>query len=464
MAVIDRAYEAQISVLGSMLIDGQCIPLVLSRLSPEDFTDGTCKATFQAIRKLALEGRPADPVTVVDAMQGGERYIAWVREAMEVTTTAANVAEYIPMVRKAAVRRRVLELSEKLGEADDDGLETLVRQMASSLAAAERMPRMTGQELARDFLARMGSKEKPRYLPWGIPTADRNTYAELGDVILLGGYASSGKTLLSLLMAMAQAKAGYRVGYYSLETKPEKLADRMLASLSKVSLGRIKTRSFSEGDWARFSEAANCVATVCPFDMMRAAGSSVDDITADAMGHGYQIVYVDYVQLLQAPGVRDSDGYARVTAVSQALKTFAQNTNTAVVALAQLTRPKAEDSQSEKKRDKPNMPTMYAFKESGQLEQDADVAFLVFPSEMGDNDSARFFRIAKNKEGRRPEPVKLAFRGDIQTMVELEPEPDRSVAREMSERGNAAKQANRAAAREAQFREARGRDGDDPFE
>ena len=120
MAVLDRAYQAQVSVIGSMLIDERCIPLVLSKLTPDDFTDGTCKETFRAVRKLAMAGKSADPVTVVDAMQGGDRYIAWCREAMEITPTAANVEAYIPMVRRAAVRRRVLELSEKLAEADDD--------------------------------------------------------------------------------------------------------------------------------------------------------------------------------------------------------------------------------------------------------------------------------------------------------------------------------------------------------
>lgn len=425
MPILDWACQAQLSVIGSMLIDERCVPLVISKLAPDDFIDGTCKATFQVIRRLVLEGRPADPVTVVDAMQGGDRYVEWCREAMEVTPTAANVKEYIPIVRKAAVRRRVLELSEKLCEADDDELDALVRQMASALSVTERMPRMTAEERAADFYRRMKSQEKPKYLPWGLPVADRNAYAELGDMILLGGYASSGKTLLSITMAQAQAKAGYRVGYYSLETSSQKMADRQMSALSQVPLDKIKTRRFSESDWGRLAQAGNCAATVCPFDTIQAAGSSVDDITADAMGHGYQIIYVDYVQLLRAPGVRDTDGYARVTAVSLALKTFAQRTGTAVVALAQLTRPSATDKPKQKdKQSKPSMPTMYSFKESGQLEQDADVAFLVFPDDMSNNDSARLFRIAKNKEGRRPEPVKLAFRGDIQTMVELEPEPD----------------------------------------
>jgi len=458
MANLDRAMFAQLSVIGSMLIDERCVPLVLSKLAPDDFTDGACRSTFTAIRKLSLEGRPVDPMTVVDAMQGGDRYVGWAREAMELTPTAANVEEYIPIVRKAARRRRVLELADKLPESDDDGLEALVRKMSSVLSATDRMPRMSGPEMAKDGLGRFGSKDKPRYLPWGIPTADKSTYAELGDMVLLGGYASSGKTLLSILMAQTQAKAGYKVGYYSLETSPQKMADRMFASLARVPLGKIKSREFGEGEWGRLAEAANVMATVCPFDVIRAAGSTVDDIAADAVGHGYQVIFVDYVQLVQAPGVKSSDRYAQVTAASQGLKTFAQSTNTAVVALAQLSRP-------EKTRDrsgKPIPPSMHSFRESGQLEQDADVAFLVYPSDPDDNYSNRVFKVGKNKEGPRPR-VELVFHGDTQTMVELEPGPDRTVAAELAAKGRSIKQRNRSNG-QMEFREMHGGDDDNPFE
>lgn len=450
--------EAQLSVIGSMLIDDRCVPLALSRLTPDDFADGTCRATFTAIRKLSAEGRPVDPVTVLDAMQGGGKYAEWIRDALERTPTAANVEEYIAITRRAAALYHLRELADKvLACVELDDAAALVRRMSASLSATDRMPRMTGPELAADFCRRMQAEDRPKYLPWGIPTADRAVYAELGDMVLLGGYASSGKTLLSILMAMAQAKAGYRVGYYSLETKPEKMADRIFAALAGVPLGRIKTRDFGAEDWGRIAEAANTLATVCPFDIIRAAGSTADDISADAVARGYQVIYVDYVQLVRVPGVRASDRYAQVTAASQGLKTFAQSTNTAVVALAQLSRP-------EKSRDragKPIPPSMHSFRESGQLEQDADVAFLVYPSDPDDNRSNRVFKVGKNKEGPRPR-VELAFHGDTQTMAELEPGPDHSVAREMAERGRAAKQANRTGGQMA-FRELRGGEEDNPF-
>lgn len=458
-AALTGGREAQLSVIGSMLIDDRCVPLVLSKLTPDDFVDGTCRATFAAIRKLKLEGRPTDPVTVVDAMKGGDKYSGWVWEVMLLTPTAANVEAYIEIVQRSAVLYRLREAADKLGQCVElEDAAVLVRKMSATLSATSRMPRMTGQQRASDFFERMKSKDKPKYLPWGIPTADRAVFASMGDMILLGGYASSGKTLLSISMAMAQAKAGYKIGYYSFETSPEKMTDRQIAALTNVPLKKIKTREINEREWNQLSEAVNCVAVMCPFDVIQAAGSTVDDIAADAVGHGYQIIYVDYVQLVQAPGVRASDRYAVVTAVSQGLKTFAQSTNTAVVALAQLSRP-------EKFRDragKPIPPSMHSFRESGQLEQDADVAFLVYPSNPDDNTSNRVFKIGKNKEGPRPR-VELAFNGEMQTMVEMERQPDRSVATEMSNIGRAVKQKNRANAQQVEFRELKGGEDDIPF-
>lgn len=441
--MLDRATYAQNCVIGSLLIDDRCAPLVLSKLTPEDFIDPTCRNFFVAIRELVLEGRPVDPVPVMGRLKSGDDYVQWAHEVMEMTPTAANVEAYIPEVLRAARRRRILGLSEKLAQADDDEMEALVRKMSSALSATERMPMMTGAERSSDFYQRMRSLRKPKYLPWGIPTADRSVYAELGDMILLGGFASSGKTLLSILMAMTQARAGYKVGYYSLETRPEKITDRQIAALAKVPLSKIKTRGFTEDEWARFAWAASYAASECPFDVIRAAGSSVDDIAAHAIGHGYQVIYVDYVQLVQAPGVHQSDRYTVVTAVSQGLKMFAQSHNVAVVALAQLSRPPKDGG-------KPVPPSMHSFRESGQLEQDADAAFLIYPLDPNDNSSNRVFKIGKNKEGPRP-TVELKFYGDTQTMVELGSSPDHSVAAEL------------AANAQMQFQDLPDGDDDDPF-
>ena len=455
-AVQDNSLDAQQSVIGSMLLDDRCVPLVLSRMRAEDFVDGTCRATFRAVQKLALSGRPVDPVTVVDEMSGKEGYVQWVQSVMELTPTAANVETYIDITRRGAQLYQLRSLADQvLATFDLDSAAALVRKMSGLLSASSRMPRMTGAELATDFLERMKGPKKPEYIPWGIPSADRMAYAELGDLILLGGYASAGKTLLSILMALGQAKR-YRVGYYTLETKPEKMADRIFAHLSGVPMDKIKTRDFGEGDWARIAQAASDYATRCPFDIIRAAGSNVDDIAADAVARGYQIVYVDYLQLIEAPGIRPGDRYATVTAVSRGLKLFAQSTGTAVVALAQLSRP---DKVGRDKRPVP--PSMASFRESGQIEQDADLAFLLWSSEQENNQARRVLKLAKNKEGRKFR-VELDFDGATQTMTEVIP-GTLPVAAKCADVGRAAKRKNRAMRDQQTFDELP-IDTDNPFE
>ncbi len=455
-AVQDNSLDAQQSVIGSMLLDDRCVPLVLSRMRAEDFVDGTCRATFRAVQKLALSGRPVDPVTVVDEMSGKEGYVQWVQSVMELTPTAANVETYIDITRRGAQLYQLRSLADQvLATFDLDSAAALVRKMSGLLSASSRMPRMTGAELATDFLERMKGPKKPEYIPWGIPSADRMAYAELGDLILLGGYASAGKTLLSILMALGQAKR-YRVGYYTLETKPEKMADRIFAHLAGVPMDKIKTRDFGEGDWARIAQAASDYATRCPFDIIRAAGSNVDDIAADAVARGYQIVYVDYLQLIEAPGIRPGDRYATVTAVSRGLKLFAQSTGTAVVALAQLSRP---DKVGRDKRPVP--PSMASFRESGQIEQDADLAFLLWSSEQENNQARRVLKLAKNKEGRKFR-VELDFDGATQTMTEVIP-GTLPVAAKCADVGRAAKRKNRAMRDQQTFDELP-IDTDNPFE
>ena len=440
--LVNDNVNAEWSVIGSMLIDSRCVPIVLRDMQPADFTDGTCRATFQAIKKLQMQGRPVDPISVVDAMSGGSTYREWMAQVMELTPTAANVESYMEIARRGSAFFRLREKADKLLYSTSlDEAKKLVQDMASLISATSRMPRMTAADLAKNFLDRMKSEKKPEYLPWGFPTADKHAFAELGDFILLGGYSSAGKTLISVIMALAQAKR-YRVGYYSLETKPEKMADRIFAHLAGVPLDRIKTRNFQTQDWNRFAESTALFVSECPFDIIHASGSTVEDIFTDAVANGYQCIFIDYLQLIKVPEIRPGDRYATVTEVSQRIKTAGQRFGIAVTGLCQLSRPETTKKKGGGELMVP--PNMHSFRESGQLEQDADLAFLLWAEDANDNQSRRRFKLAKNKEGRKFS-VLLEFMGGTQTMVEVEEKPP-SVASQYAAVGRAVKQQNRAEA------------------
>ena len=460
--LVNDNINAEWSVIGSMLIDSRCVPIVLRDMQATDFVDGTCRATFQAIKKLQLQGRPVDPISVVDAMSGGNTYREWMARVMEVTPTAANVETYIDIARRGAAFFRLREKADKLlYSANLDEAKKLVQDMASLISATSRMPRMTAADLAVNFFERMRSNEKPEYLPWGFPTADQYAYAELGDFILLGGYSSAGKTLISIIMALAQAKR-FKVGYYSLETRPEKMADRIFAHLAGIPLNRIKTRNFVSADWDKFAESTAMFVSACPFDIIHASGSTVEDIFTDAVANGYQSIFVDYLQLIKVPEIRSGDRYATVTEISQRIKTAGQRFGIAVTGLCQLSRPETVKTKGGKEQLVP--PNMHSFRESGQLEQDADLAFLLWAEDANDNQSRRRFKLAKNKEGRKFS-VLLEFMGDTQTMVEVEAESS-SVAGHYAAIGRAVKQQNRADAMRklAETKDVDAQLTDNPFE
>ena len=434
---------AEEAIIGSMLVDDTCIPAVMAGITESDFTDGTCKATFRTIRSLFLAGRPADPVTVLDAMQAGQEYRKWMADVMVETPTAANVSHYMEIARRGAALRRLRTLADKILLCGDmDEAMEIVRKMSAETSSTTRMPRMTGEALARDFVARMGDQQAPEYLPWGFPTLDETLHSELGDFNILGGYPSAGKTLISIQMALAMAKK-YRVGYYSLETKPEKMADRLFSHLSGIPMGKIKQRDLCDNDWPKLAEAVSNFTQRSPFDIIRAAGSSVDDVAADAVANQYQVIFIDYMQLLKAPGIKSGDRYSLVTAISSELHLFAQRNNVAIVALSQLSRP-------EKTKEGKVPPDLHSLRESGQIEQDADSVIIIYASDPNDNKSNRIVKIAKNKDGPRG-TIEVAFNGATQTMAEyVNPS---AAASHYSAIGRAVRQRNRQEARQVTFTE-----------
>lgn len=440
--LVTRDVSAEWSVVGSMLLDERCIPAVLQQMRAEDFSDGNCKLTYLAIQKLALEGKSIDLVTVLNSVSGGADYVRWAKEVLELTPTAANVGAYIDIVQDAAALRRYRNAGAQLYACTNlDDAQAQAREVVSLLSATNRITSMSASELGKTFVARLKGNTRPR-LPWGFPTANRVARAHLGDFVLLGGYPSAGKTLVSIQMALAQAKQ-YRVAYYTLETGFDDMSDRIYSHLSGVPMDRIQDANLGEKEWASLAEAVSRFASESPFDIIEAAGYTVEKIMSDAIGRNAQVIYIDYLQQIKVPGIRLENRYAIVTEISQSLKSFARTHGIAVVALAQLTRPETIGKKSEGKLVPPNMSS---FRESGQLEQDADVAFLIWSTDPNDNQAPRRMKLGKNKRGRKFS-IELEFMGGTQTMVEVAPPP---VSAQYAAEGRAIKQRNRAEAQRRQ--------------
>jgi len=431
--VADVSYDAQVGVLGSILLEPGLVGQVMTRVRPEDFTSGVYRTIYQAITGLFLEGKTPDPVLVRERLSGIGAIGETLYQIMTLTPTASNVWEYTSELKKQAALASLREIGRQLEAvlALEEAQE-LVDQANAVFSARPGVERVSAQQLVEDFMDRHGEGRHPDYLTWSLPKLNDRMYTEAGDMVLLGGYASAGKTALALRFAWHMAKSR-RVGFYSLETGPSKLGDRSVAAIAGIDMGAIKRSTLTDGDWEKLADYAEGMAE-CTLDLIPAGGMTVQDIQADALAHRYEVVYLDYVQIIKAP--KGGNRTEIVTNISIELHQLAQTHGVTVVALSQLSRAKSTGDGGEA------APTMSSLRESGQLEQDADAVLLLYREEPDRPESRRVLFVAKNKEGAIGK-LYLDFDGRTQTFRESD--TTNEVASAMSAAGRKARRSTREA-------------------
>ena len=431
--------DAERAVLGSMLIDERIVRDVLSCVEAKDFLNETNRLIFQACRKLFRDGEPVDPITV--RAQIGPDFSNYLVQLMEITPTSANWKAYADAMRQQAALQRVRDLADRLNEAVRlDDCREAVAELGSLMADGRKVDTWNAREMLDDFYAAQDPEaEAPKYITTGIEVIDQGTYTELGDVIVIGGEPSSGKTAFALMMAYHMARE-YRVGFFSLETAKKKVRDRMVAHMAQVDFNAIKRRALSEKDWAAVA-AKGADFAKRDLTVLQASGMTATEIQAVSQAYGFQIIFIDYVQLIVPESDRKAIRSEQMAEVSRALHTFAQKSGTLVVELAQIAR--MDRSSGWREAD------MHDLKESGQFEQDADVIYMLFrpnpKNEDGlDEERHRILKVAKNKEYRRGK-WPLYFDGAKQTfstIVENDEERSKKVLRDLQAAGKAARNKN----------------------
>lgn len=190
--------SAQVAVLGSLLIDDRLVGQALERIRPEDFLTPKCRMVFQAIRALFAEGKPTDAVTVRSKLGGREDdgWTQYLMELMELTPTASNIWEYASLMREQARMSKVAELGGLLQVTQDmDKARGYIAQLNELLVDRRGVQRMDMAQMLLAFSERH-SGTPVDYMTWGLPKLDAGTYTEMGDMVVLGGYPSAGKTAL----------------------------------------------------------------------------------------------------------------------------------------------------------------------------------------------------------------------------------------------------------------------------
>lgn len=441
--------KLEATILGSMLFDSRAVGIAATKLQKDDFSSGS-GYLFEAMCDLHASGAPVSPVTLQNALDAKADtvqafYDSYVPACVHYDQVGAYCDLLVEQARTEQLRLLGLRLSGTESLEDAGGI---VDEINASAMGRGSVKPVSALQLIADF-ANSKPGDKPDYIPFGIKALDDAVMLERGDVLVVGGYSSSGKTLLSLQFALAMSQK-YRVGYFSLETGSKKLGNRMMAHLLGVSLKDIKRGEITDEMRTGAVEVGiRMGAFKGHLDFIEASGFAPRDIQAYALSYRYDIVIVDYLQIVQGEG---RDDYAKVTGISMALHSMAQRHKIAVIELAQLKRP-------EKTKGKPVPPSMWDFKESGQIENDADVALLLYPEDPDDNTSNRILKIAKQKDGEKA-VFNIKFSGATQTMTVIPP----SVASQMA----AIKKAERETQREREklqvsFEDLPNDDGDLPF-
>lgn len=413
---VPHSTEAEQSVLGAMLIDARCIPEVIEQLSGEDFYDKTDRTVYETIYRMFSFSKPIDPVTVLDQMkldgvweEGTSRYLM---QLMDITPTAANVMAYVRIVKDKALLRRVGETAGDLTELVRQGGETAqaVLDLAEQRIYAIRQGRsVQGLEPLSKILVDVYARLEELAAEGGDVPGLATGFADLDrtltglhptELVLLAARPGMGKTSFALNVLLHAGKSsGKTVVFFSLEMSREQLAMRLISSEAFLDNKKLMTGKLSAADWEKAAIASAALAhTRILID--DDPSLSVADMNAKCRRvEDLGLVVIDYLQLMQSSG--SGTRYAGenrqqvVADISRSLKIMAKELRVPILCLSQLSR--ANESRSDKR------PMLSDLRESGAIEQDADVVMFLYREDYYNKDTDKHNQaeciIAKNRRG-----------------------------------------------------------------
>lgn len=409
--------DLQNIVLGSMIMFPDTVGPALAELQEGDFTTVATQGLFQAIRKLHGLRAPINLFSM--SAELGKEYEYYINLAVTVATR--DITYYVGKLRDVsrltAIQRAASDLMDC---ADLDGADKLISKINELSSARRGVQITTVGQAVRKYMDSIG-KTRPEFIRMGLRIFDDEILLRKGRYFVIGGYASSGKTLLTLQMARHVGQR-YKVGYFSFETDDWDIAVRMLSSESGVYNKKVMRQDLNDADKAALEESAKKL-DYLKVELVQATGMTADDIRAITLSRKYDVIFIDYLQDVEGSNPR-ATSYEKVSAISRKLQALSRTGEVLVVALSQLSRPEV------RKDGKLIPPSMSSLRESGQIEQDADVIALLFAEDPDDNMSNRVFKIAKNKDGEKLD-LSLSFAGATQRLEVLgrrrRPDPKKQI-------------------------------------
>lgn len=406
---------AEQCVLGGMLLSKRAIAEVLEILDPEDFYKPQHETIFRAIVDLYGQGEPVDPITVTNHLRelghldkiGGGSYLSLCVQAVP---TAANAEYYAEIVRDCAIRHRIVQAGHRITAIGYDGEgeahAAIDRAQAELAGVAKAREEADSALLGEDLpdvvaeLEKLQAEGRAIGIPTGFKDLDYLTHGlHPGQMIIIAGRPGLGKSTLGVDFLRAASLDGHLPSaFFSLEMSRREVQHRIISAEAKIGLHRIRGGNMTNDDWARFANQMQRL-TMAPLTIDATPNRTVHQIKARCrqikQKTGLSLVVIDYLQLLSGQSKRAENRQTEVSEMSRSIKLMAKELDVPVVVLCQLNR--GPEQRTDKK------PQIADLRESGSLEQDADVVILVHREDAYDKESPRAGEadliVAKHRSG-----------------------------------------------------------------
>ena len=428
--------EAEQAVLGAIFLEPSSLTVTSELLIPEDFYRSSHQKIFNVMIKLNDEGKAVDLITVTEELSATKNLeevggVSYLSELAGSVPTAANVEYYARIVEEKSLLRRLIRTATTIaqeGYSREDEVEELLGEAEKTIMEVAQRKNSGSFQNIKDILVRTydnieiltNRKGDVTGIPTGFAELDRMTAGfQRNDLIIVGARPSVGKTAFALNIAQNVAtKTDENVAIFSLEMGSEQLVMRMLCAEGNINAQNLRTGALTDEDWRKLTMAMGSLSN---------AGIYIDDTPGVRIGeirskcrrlkqeHGLGMILIDYLQLIQGDGRSGDNRQQEVSEISRSLKALARELQVPVIALSQLSRG------VEQRQDK--RPMMSDIRESGSIEQDADIVAFLYRDDYYDKESENKniieIIIAKQRNG-PVGTVSLAFVKEYNKFVNLE--------------------------------------------
>ncbi len=400
--ILPHSIEAEQSVIGAMIMDREAITVASEIVTAEDFYSKQCGVLFEAMVELNDESKPVDMVTLQDRLKEKDvppevSSLEFIRDLITAVPTSANIKYYANIVADKAVLRRLIKLNEEIANTCYVGRESLDAILEDTEKRVFNLVqrRNTGEfvpirQIVMNAMDQIEKASKNKGNVTGIATGFidldyRTAGMQPSDLVLIAARPSMGKTAFVLNIAQHVAfKMNQTVAIFSLEMSKEQLVNRLFSLESKVDAQKLRTGNLSDNDWEKLIETAGVIGK-SNLIIDDTPGISISELRSKCrkykLEHGLKMIIIDYLQLMSGSGRGNDSRQQEISDISRSLKALARELAVPVLALSQLSRA------VEQRPD--HRPMLSDLRESGAIEQDADVVMFIYRDDYYNKDTEK---------------------------------------------------------------------------